>query len=166
MTWYTRLWWLIAPWMILLAGAVVWSETLGLYIAGARGLLHPLADLGIALLVLFLYFVIIASIVWVVGALIALLSARRPSAVVRAQGFALSGALLLFFVPGPAWEQLLLRTIGPGKGGGYLLWLAASEGDSGSLRQLLASGVPVGGRTQLRLRFHGRSYRDRVGGID
>src|SRR5262245_55592367 len=95
--------------------------------------------------VAFISLFLLVSAIWVVSAALSLLlrlfARRRLSRVVLLQALVLAIALGVLFVPMHAWDQLLIRTVGPGKAGGAMLVDAAYRGDLATLRRLFASGI-------------------------
>ncbi len=91
--------------------------------------------------------ILLASAIWLliaaVVAIYRLARGRRLASTLAWQFLALGLALGLPFVPRSAWDELLLRTVGPGKAAGDLLATAAGQGDVPRLQQLLAHGVAV-----------------------
>jgi Ankyrin repeats (3 copies) len=111
----------------------------------------------VALISLFLLVCAIWVVSVAVSMLLRLFARRRLSRVALLQALVLSIALGSLFVPMQGWDQLLLRTVGPGKAAGNMLVLAARRNDLATLRRLFASGIGVntpnsdygGGRTAL-----------------
>jgi hypothetical protein len=143
--WHARLWWLLAPWTVLLATMDVWAHTIDRYLTGAYpqqfGMYFGHGD---ELLLLLIAFCLYASAAWlVIGVLLVvpLLRRRHLSRVLTFQGLVLIIALCLLLPQVHTWDQLLLKTVGPGKAAGNLLVAAVRQGDTVRVRQLLSLGI-------------------------
>jgi ankyrin repeat protein len=147
-SWYAYSWWLIAPWMVTLAGMHVWAHAYTRYTSGEIPLQFGIylghGDIVPALL---LWLLLIVSGVWLAGgvSLAIYLSLRRhrlPSVIIW-QVSVLFVALSISFLPTQIWDEILLSTAGPSKTGGQLLANAAHRGDVKTLRKLLDMGTAV-----------------------
>lgn len=146
--WLTSSWWFIALPMAVLALSDVREHTFARYATGRLpqtfGIqLNVHADIPLMLLLLA---VMLAAVLWlIVGAVTAMyrLATRRPHPMLNWQVLALAIALGLPFVPAGVWDELLLRTVGPGKAGGDLLATAAGRGDIARLQRLIDRGIAV-----------------------
>jgi hypothetical protein len=139
--WHSRLWWLLAPWTVLLATMHVWAHTIDRYLTGAYpqqfGMYFGHGD---ELLLLLIAFCLCASAAWlVIGVLLVVLA--HLSRVLTYQGLVLIIALCLLLPRVHTWDQLLLKTVGPGKAAGNLLVAAVRQGDTVRVRQLLSLGI-------------------------
>jgi hypothetical protein len=153
--WLTMSWWFIAPPMAMLTLSDVREHTFTRYAMGQLprdfGMqLNPHTDIPLMLL---LAAVLLASALWLfMGGGIALyeLAAKRPQRRLSWQLVALAVALGLPFVPASAWDEVLLRTVGPGKAAGDLLASVAAQGDVARLRELVARGIAVDAQNHAR----------------
>jgi hypothetical protein len=142
--WYMRSWWIIAPPTILLAVLQVWAHTGQRYVTG-----KPAQDFGIPLghgelpLLLWLALPLLAAALWLLIGIVLTLFRRLPIATLAWKAAALVIALALISVPRQTWDEVLVRTIGPGEIAGELLGAAAQHGDTDTIRKLLEMGTPV-----------------------
>jgi|SRR5262245_29434877 len=121
--WYLRIWWLFAPVVVLLAAGHVWAYAVKRYVWGTTP--HPFnMQLGhgeepIALLMLAAFFAAAAwLLVWIALVVYHLVRRRPPPRAATWQGLVLLVAFCLPLVRFKAWDELLLRTVGPGRAGG------------------------------------------------
>lgn len=141
--WYMRSWWLIAPPTILLAVLQVWAHTAQRYTTGM-----PARDFGIALghgelpLLLWLMIPLLAAALWLLAGIVAALF-QRPLTELALKAALLVVALALIFVPRQTWDDVLVRTVGPGAIAGELLGAAARHGDTATIRRFLDMGTSV-----------------------
>ena len=149
MRWLFLSWWFIVPVPAAAALSHVWDHTFARYATGRLPRMFGLefnvhGDVGPILLLIAL---MLAAALWLVlGASIvvySLFSRQRPLLPIAWRTLVLALALGLPFLPARAWDEVLLRTIGPGKAAGDLLATAAANGDIVRLHQLLARGIAV-----------------------
>ena len=153
--WLTLSWWFIALPMAAVALPDLREHTFTRYATG-----HLPQPLGMQFnvhtdvpLMLLIAAVFLVSALWlIVGAGFAIyrLAVRRPQVTLNWQVLALAVALGVPFVPDSAWDEVLLRTVGPGKTAGDLLASAAAQGDVDRLRELIARGIAVDAENYAR----------------
>lgn len=127
----------------MLAVLQVWAHTGQRYATG-----KPAQDFGIALghgelpLLLWLALPLLAAALWLLAGIFVALF-HRPLTELAWKAALLIVALSLVSLPGRTWDEVLVRTIGPGRIAGELLGMAARKGDGDTIRRLLGMGAPV-----------------------